>query len=86
MRDTGIGITPEKVDADLRAFCAGWGRIPAGVTAGPGLASRSPSALVELMGGAIWVESEVGYGSTFHFTAELQDPGGRGQVCTDGPI
>ncbi len=71
VRDTGIGIKPE----DLQALFKPFKQIDAGITRqyeGTGLGLSICKRLVELLGGQIWVESEWGKGSTFAFTLPLQ--------------
>jgi signal transduction histidine kinase len=69
LTDSGIGIAPENYEAIFEEFKqAETGRRDPRSGAGLGLAiSRQ---LVTLMGGRIWVESEMGKGSTFHFTLQ----------------
>jgi PAS domain S-box-containing protein len=70
VRDTGIGIPPDKLEVIFDAFCQVDGS-RARRYGGTGLGLTIAARLVGLMGGRIWVDSVLDRGSTFHFTACL---------------
>ena len=73
VRDTGIGIPPERQEQIFVSFS----QAEVSTTrrfGGTGLGLTISSQLTHLMGGNIWVESQVDQGSAFHFTLRLGLP------------
>jgi signal transduction histidine kinase len=71
VEDTGIGIPADQIEAVFAEFR----QVDATTTrdfGGTGLGLSITKKFVELHGGRIWVESEVGKGSTFYFEVPLR--------------
>jgi signal transduction histidine kinase/DNA-binding response OmpR family regulator len=71
VRDTGIGIPPDRMDRLFQSFS----QVDASTTrryGGTGLGLAISQHLSEMMGGRMWVTSQPGVGSTFHFTIRAQ--------------
>jgi signal transduction histidine kinase/CheY-like chemotaxis protein len=74
VRDTGIGIPKDRLNRLFQSFS----QVDASISrkyGGTGLGLAISKRLAELMGGEMWVESEEGKGTTFHFTISAEtDP------------
>jgi two-component system, sensor histidine kinase and response regulator len=70
--DTGIGIAPEKLETIFESFSQA-DTSTTRVFGGSGLGLTISKRLIELIGGKIWIESELGKGSHFHFTIPLRE-------------
>jgi signal transduction histidine kinase/DNA-binding response OmpR family regulator len=69
VKDTGIGIPPERMNRLFKSFS----QADSSTTryyGGTGLGLVISKRLAELMGGTMWLESEVGVGTTFYFTMQ----------------
>lgn len=84
VRDTGIGISPEKQSGVFQAFH----QADTSITrqfGGTGLGLTICARLVELMGGRIWLESVPGQGSTFRFTVCVRTPEAKSAAASVSP-
>ena len=71
VKDTGIGIPQDKMERLFKSFS----QIDSSTTrkyGGTGLGLVISKKLVEMMKGTIWIESEPGLGTTFHFTINVE--------------
>lgn len=85
IRDTGIGIAPEDYDAVFEQFKQVGGDTLTDKPKGTGLGLPICKEIIEHHGGRIWVESEIGKGSTFSFALPYISDG-KEKIDTDQPI
>ena len=76
IKDTGIGIAPDLCSKDNNALFEAFAQADGSTTrkyGGTGLGLAICKKIVNLMQGVIWVESEIGKGSSFYFTCNLKE-------------
>lgn len=81
VRDTGIGIPQDKLDRLFKPFS----QVDSSTTrvyGGTGLGLVISKRLAEMMGGDMWVESEFGKGSQFHFTITAPPAPSKAHIYT----
>ncbi len=83
--DTGVGVAPQDRERIFESFQQG-GRA-AGRQEGTGLGLTLSKRIVALLGGRMWLESEVGVGSTFGFSVPAGHPAAGGDApAGSGPL
>ncbi|MFB8791684.1 MAG: response regulator [Potamolinea sp.] len=84
VKDTGIGIPADRLDRLFKPFS----QVDSSTSrnyGGTGLGLAISQRLSEMMGGKIWVESEIGQGSTFYFTVIAEVAKETSQTELDAP-
>ncbi|MCT7956392.1 PAS domain S-box protein [Laspinema palackyanum] len=85
VKDTGVGIPPDRMDRLFKSFS----QVDSSTTrkyGGTGLGLAIAKRLSELMGGTMWVESQIGIGSTFHFTIQAAATSELASVSPDDEV
>ena len=82
VHDTGIGIPHDKMDRLFKIFSQIDGTNTRSF-GGTGLGLAISKRLTEMMGGSVWVTSEVGKGSTFMFTIRVPEGAGSRRSITE---
>ncbi len=83
VKDTGMGIAADKMDRLFKSFS----QVDSSTTrthGGTGLGLAISQRLSQMMGGKVWVESEVGKGSTFHFTILVESAPSKSKLYLRG--
>lgn len=82
VRDSGIGIHPDKINIIFERFIQADTSISRGYE-GAGFGLSISKAFIEALGGQIWAESELGKGSTFLFTLPYNSPESKNELYND---
>jgi hypothetical protein len=84
--DTGIGIPPEKKHYIFERF-AQLEQIPNRLYGGTGIGLSIVKGLIDLLGGRIWLESELAKGTTFYFSFPYKTAASlsHGQILNEAP-
>ena len=83
VRDTGVGIPSDKMDRLFKSFS----QVDNSTTrthGGTGLGLAISQRLAQMMGGKVWVESQMGVGSTFYFTIIAESAPSKSRVYLKG--
>ncbi|HKI79400.1 MAG TPA: response regulator [Ignavibacteriaceae bacterium] len=83
VKDTGIGIPEDKMDRLFKSFS----QVDSSTTrthGGTGLGLAISQRLSQMMGGKVWVESEVGKGTTFFFTIVVKASSSKSKIYLKG--